>query len=228
MKALWTALFLAGASLPLAADVTKDEVRRLLEAHVSDQTLIAYVQKNGPMQPLTIDDLTQLKNAGASDELLRFLLESSRSSDAMTPAPSTNDYSSDSTTVIYGAPQYYYYPSTYPSYAYAPVYPAYTYSYYYPYRYPYRYYPYRSYPYHNYPYYARPHPYSHYSGGGTYAPHTTVPRTPVGPGGVHPYRATPPPQTSAPPRTTSSPPPATRPAPSRPTQPAPRGHGPYR
>ena len=203
MKAFWTALFLLGASIPLAADVTKEDVLRLLRAHVSDQTLISYVQKNGPMAPLSIEDLTELKNAGASDDVLRALLDATRPSDAVTPA--------EPPPVLYDdSPRYYYYPYYVP-YTFAPTF-------YYGTGYGYRTYP-RSY----YPYPAtRPYPYSYSYGRTPYPYTTTVPRVPVQPGGVHSYRPT------QPPRTSTSPPPPARPRPSPQNPSAPRGHVPYR
>jgi hypothetical protein len=207
MKPLWTALILMASSLPVLADVSKEEVRRLLDAHVSDQTIISYVQKNGPMQPLSIEDLSQLKNAGASDELLRALLDASRPSDAVTPSAGTTEpYASGSTTtVIYDTPRTYYYPT--------PYYVPYSYPSYYYYSYPY-YSHYRPYRYSYSPHYGRSYPYSnYYYGYGRTVPHTTtVPRT------VQPYRP------AQPPRTTT---------PSTPSRPMPppqqgRGHVPYR
>src|SRR5437870_10523845 len=109
MKSWWTALFLLVASLQLLADVTKEEVRRLLDAHVSDPTIIAYVQKNGPMQPLSIEDVTELKKAGASDDVMRALLDASRPSEAVIPSPNSADGYSSESTVVYDSPGYYSY-----------------------------------------------------------------------------------------------------------------------
>jgi hypothetical protein len=226
MKALWTALILLATPLTLLAQVSKEEVRRLLDAHVSDATIVSYVQRNGPMDPLTIDDLSDLKNAGASDDLLRSLIEASRTSSGpqTPPAGSTVPYSTESSTVIYDTPQYsYYYPSYSYSYpAYAPYYPTYYYSSYYPYRY--RYYPSHG---HSYPYtYSHSgnygHPYTHnYGYHGTRYPTTvTNPRVPVQPQGVGPYR-----QSTQQPRMTAPPPSTARPQAPVQSPAAPRGGG---
>jgi len=231
MKALWTALVLLASSLPALAEVSKEEVRRLLDAHVSEQTIISYVQRNGPMEALSVEDLGDLKGAGASDTLLQALIQAQTSSSYnQTPSTDSTPYTTGSSTVVYESPQYYYYPSSgYPTYSYS--YPAPYYSTYYPYPYyPYRYY--SSYPYRYYPnrYYS-PTYYGHsYQGHSGYygTPHhgttVTTPRTPVQSGGVNVYRQSPQPRTVTP--RTVAPQPST-PHPQAPVQrpSAPRGGG---
>jgi hypothetical protein len=137
MKALWTALVLLVASpLPLLAQVTREDIRKLLAAHISEQTILAYVQRNGPMDVLSAQDLGELKDAGASDSLLKALIQAETSTLAATPYRSTErSYpSADSTT-----PNVYSYASPYDAYPYSYYYPYY-YSTYYPY-YPYSYWP---------------------------------------------------------------------------------------
>ena len=161
MNILLTALL----SLTLPFTVTKEDLRKLLDAGVGDQVIIEYIRSNGPAEALSVEEVTDLKKAGASDSVLRAMLDASRASDAMTPTypkdrtTTTPDYSSS-----YSYPSYsyysdapYYYPYAYPSYSYS-YYPR---SYYYPfyssyssYRYPYRYYNnYRHYNYSSYPRY---------------------------------------------------------------------------
>jgi len=226
MKALWTALVLLASSAPLLADVSREEVRRLLDAHVSEQTIISYVQRNGPMEAMSVEDLSDLKSAGASDSLLQALIQAQTgySSNRTPSTDTTTPYSSGSSTVIYDSPQYYYYPSTaYPTYSYS--YPAPYYSTYYPY-YPYRYYypSYRYYPnrYYAPTYYGHNYPYRGHSGYyGTHHPTTVTPRYPAGSGGVNVYRQSPQPRTVTP-RTVAPQPSAPRPqAPAT----APRGGG---
>lgn len=62
-----------------APDVTKAEVKKLLEAKVSEATIREFVRVHGPMDPLSSDDLVELKAAGASTELLQALVDSSAS-----------------------------------------------------------------------------------------------------------------------------------------------------
>ncbi|HVE38706.1 MAG TPA: hypothetical protein VNM14_02380 [Planctomycetota bacterium] len=240
MKALWTALVLLATPLTLLAQVSKEEVRRLLDAHVSEQTIISYVQRNGPMEVLSVEDLGDLKGAGASDSLLQALIQAQTSSSYRPPSTDSTPYTTEpSSTVIYDSPQYYYsYPSTaYPAYSYSYPAPYYYYSSYYPSYYPYRYsyYPYRYYPnYYNQNYYhGHTYPYrGGYSGYyGTHQHPTTVstPRYPVQ-SGVNVYRQSPQPRTVAPqtvaPRTVAPRTVAPQPVAPRPQAPSmPRGGG---
>ena len=134
MKALWTALVLLASPLPLLAEVTREEVRRLLDAHVSETTIMAYVQRNGPMEAMSVEDLGELKGAGASDNLLKALIQAQASTYGQAPSPSTEPSYPDSTTPYdYSAASPY-------DYSYASPYDAYPYySAYYPYSYPYSY-----------------------------------------------------------------------------------------
>ena len=235
MKALWTALVLLATPLTLLAQVSKEEVRRLLDAHVSEQTIVSYVQRNGPMDALSVEDLSDLKGAGASDNLLQALIQAqTASSYNRTPSTDSTPYTTgSSSTVVYDSPQYYYYPSTgYPTYSYSSYYPAPYYSTYYPYRsyypsYPYRYYPNRSYaPSYGHHYGGHSTPYNGHSGYyGT--PHRTTvsPHYPVqSGGGVNVYRQSPQPRTVAP-RTVAPQPSAPRPQAPVHSPSAPRGGG---
>lgn len=60
-------LLLSGASF---ADVTKEDLKKLAAAQVSDEVVIAYVRAHGPMPRPTAQDLIDLKNAGVSDKVL--------------------------------------------------------------------------------------------------------------------------------------------------------------
>jgi hypothetical protein len=173
VKAILTILLLILTSGTLLADVSKEELRRLLDARVPDAAIVAYIRKHGPVEPLSIEDITELKSAGASDDVMQALIEGSRSADALTrPSESPEPYDDSGS--------YYYYPY------YAPftLYPSFIYTYR-PCRYRYPFYSHSYYPNH------------YYSPGYRSAP---VPRVWVQPqilrpGGVHPYRpsTTPPP-----------------------------------
>jgi hypothetical protein len=224
-----TALVLFASPLTLLAQVSKEEVRRLLDAHVSEQTIMSYVQRNGPMDALSVEDLGDLKNAGASDTLLQALIQAQTAYSTKPPSTDSTGSYTESSTVIYDSPQYYYPSTAYPAYSYS--YPApYYYSYYpYSYSYPYRYYssyPYRYYP-NRYPTYHGGHsyPYNYSSSGyhghsgyyGTSHPTTvTNPRYPQS-GGVNVYRQSPQPRTVAPQSST--------PRPQAPSPAGPRGGG---
>lgn len=66
----------AAASVP---DVTKAEVKKLLDAKVSESTIREFIRVHGPMVPLSSEDLVELKKAGASADLLQALVDSSTS-----------------------------------------------------------------------------------------------------------------------------------------------------
>jgi len=186
-------------ALTLSFGVTKQDVRKLLDAGVSDSTIIEYIRGNGPAEPLSVDDVTDLKKAGASDSVLRAMLDSSRTADAVTPGTdrSTTTYSSTYPSYSYSSystypsysyssystPYYYPYYSTYYPSIYFSYYPR---SYYSPYRYPY----YHNHNYYNYPRYNHypnhyPNSVSPYRG---QHPQTVQPSHPPRHGGVGPYR----------------------------------------
>lgn len=71
MKTLIALLLMA---LPAMADVTKNDVKKLLDAKVSDSVIVEYVKANAPVR-MTADDLASLKNAGASDNVLTVLAQ---------------------------------------------------------------------------------------------------------------------------------------------------------
>jgi hypothetical protein len=128
MKTLLFGLAFLGFSATAAlGDVTKDEVKALLRIGTSDAVIRSYVEAHRPVQPLSADDLRDLRAAGASDDLLVFLITP--------PVPPAAPSVTDSTGNPYGYEDYGTY---YPSYSYPyPYYPNYDYYYpYYPYYYP--------------------------------------------------------------------------------------------
>ena len=131
MKKLAFALTLL-ASLPLAAQVTKEDIKKLAAAGISDEVILSYVKSNGPVAKLSAEDVVELKQAGASEKVLSVVLSSS----AATPAPAPeyrNEsrvverqvYSPPATTYVYDSSPYYYpyYSSSY----YSGYYPRYYY-----------------------------------------------------------------------------------------------------
>lgn len=66
--------FLALALSLLAADVTKEDVKKLLAAGVDEKTILAYVERNRPVAKVSADDVIELKKAGASDRVIEALL----------------------------------------------------------------------------------------------------------------------------------------------------------
>lgn len=141
MKALaMTLTFLAGLPLALAAQVSKEDLKKLCAAGISDEVILSYVKANGPVAKLSAEDVIELKQAGASEKLLSTVLA------APAAAPATERVVEKTvvtrpatTTYVYDTPYYYtpsaysydYYPTSYyyPTYSY---YPRYYGSYYYP------------------------------------------------------------------------------------------------
>jgi hypothetical protein len=142
-----TALLAFLSLLTTTPDLTKEEVKRLVAAGISDDVIVEYVRKNGPVQPLTAQDLIDLRQANVSEKVLAAMLE---------PAPSQAQESGTAYTTTYDSYPWYY-PSAYFSFGYY----AGPYAYPYYYRYPYYGYPYYRYPYYSHPYYAYPYHYSY-------------------------------------------------------------------
>jgi hypothetical protein len=168
MHALLIGLFSSVLTVGVLADIGKNDVKRLLQAGIGEQTIVEFIRKNAPAEPLAVDDITELRNAGATDAVINAMLGASRSS----VGPSDN---ANGTTVVDG----YAYPVPAYSYSYA-SYPYYYYPYYYyPSRYyyrPYRYYPYNNYYYPRYPYYSSyKYPYYRYPNHHYYRPYSTAP-----------------------------------------------------
>jgi hypothetical protein len=132
MKNLALALaFLAGLPLAAAAQVSKEDIKKLAGAGISDDVILSYVKANGPVAKLSAEDVVELKQAGASEKVLTAIL----AGPAPAPAPTTRV--AVDTTPYYYTPTYYSYPSTYVSSCYPTYggyYPNYT-SYYAPRRY---------------------------------------------------------------------------------------------
>ncbi len=123
------------AALPLAAaaDVSKEDLRKLVAAGLSDEVVLAYVKANGPVAKLSADDLIDLKKAGASDKILAAAAAPSA------PAPVVQErivqqpvvQTTYVETPVYTSSYYYggygYY-GYYPYYGYTNCYPRYSYS----------------------------------------------------------------------------------------------------
>ncbi len=56
------------------AEVTKDDLKKLAAAQISDGVVLAYVRAHGPMPKLSAQDLIELKNAGVSEKVLEQLV----------------------------------------------------------------------------------------------------------------------------------------------------------
>jgi hypothetical protein len=134
-KIAWTLTLLAGLPLALAAQVSKEDLKKLAAAGISDEVILSYVRANGGVAKLSAEDVIELKQAGASEKVLSVVLGTAPApapaAPSYTPAPSSEYRSAPSTTYAYDSTPYY-----------APTYSTYVDSYYSsPYYYPYYYYP---------------------------------------------------------------------------------------
>jgi hypothetical protein len=118
MKTLAVLLILAAAPGFAAAQATKEDLKKLAKAGVSEDVILAYIKANGLATKPTSDDLVELKEAGLSDKLLAGILTPSEAAPA--PAAATTP-----STVYVERPASGYatgYLSVNPSYAYASSY----------------------------------------------------------------------------------------------------------
>jgi hypothetical protein len=136
-KIMLTVGFAVAMPLLALANVTKEEIKKLVSAGISDEVILTYIRTHGPVVPLSADDLVDLKRAGAGDRLLAGLVGSPATpAAAQAPAPpvvAAPAAPAGSYTETVVAPSY-----AYVSPAYYAGYPYYYSSYYYPY-YPYYY-----------------------------------------------------------------------------------------
>ena len=101
--------------------VTKEEIKKFLEAQVSEDAIIVYIRKHPPDPPICCDDLTDLKRSGASDDLIKALIQAETPSGESSQVLPPTDSESSPEEYPESSPDYYYYPG---------------YSYPYPYYYP--------------------------------------------------------------------------------------------
>ena len=66
--------FLASFPLALSAEVTKEEIKRLASAGISDGVILSFVKAHGPLAKLSPEDVIELKQAGLKESLLAQLL----------------------------------------------------------------------------------------------------------------------------------------------------------
>lgn len=117
------AAFALFAALPLAAaaQVSKEDIKKLAAAGVSEDVILTYVRANGGAPRMSADDIVELKKAGVGDRVLAALAGSTSA-----PAPAVVErvvekpvYVPQTTYVYSSTPSYYTYDS-YPSYYYRP------------------------------------------------------------------------------------------------------------
>ena len=80
-------LILAGAPLTSWAEVTKMDIQKLTAAGISEDIVLTFIRRNGPIVPLSADDLVELKRAGVGDRVLAALLPGTPVAPALSPPP---------------------------------------------------------------------------------------------------------------------------------------------
>ena len=78
--------FAAALVLSAAADVSKEDIKKLVAAGISDDVILTYVRANGPVDKLSPDDVIELKEAGASQVVLSAVI-AKKPAPAPVPAP---------------------------------------------------------------------------------------------------------------------------------------------
>jgi hypothetical protein len=133
-KLAWTLTLLAALPFALSAQVSKEDLKKLAAAGISDEVILSYVRANGPVVKLSAEDVIELKQAGASEKVLSVAL-----GNAPPPAPAyqpsydqpvpRQTYTAPSTAYVVNSSPYYYQPSvSYASYVESPYYyPSYAY-----------------------------------------------------------------------------------------------------
>jgi hypothetical protein len=140
------AMILALALLA-AGQVSKEDIKKLTAAGISDEVILSYVKANGGLAKLSAEDVVELKQAGASEKLLTSILSTPAPAPAQQNAvPQQAPGAPAPTTTYVDSTPYYYTPATvysdyyYPSTYYYPYYSFYPRSYYYSSCYPRSYY----------------------------------------------------------------------------------------
>ena len=85
-KTILSLAFLAAAPLAAVAQASKDDIKKLAAAGVSEDVIVAYVRSNG-IPRLSADELIELKGAGVGEKVLTVL--ASPAAPAAAPAPAT-------------------------------------------------------------------------------------------------------------------------------------------
>jgi hypothetical protein len=104
--------FLAALPLAVAAQVSKEDLKKLAAAGISDDVILSYVKANGGVTRLSAEDVIELKQAGASEKLLSSILGAPQASPSAAPAPERSTYTTDSyqppsSTYVYDSSPYY-------------------------------------------------------------------------------------------------------------------------
>ncbi len=123
MKSLSLAIaFFAALPMAAAAETTKEDVKKLAKAGVSEDVILSFIRANGPIANLSSDDVVELKAAGVSDRVLSALLAKETPRTTPEVQPETRIVEKKvyvpSTTYVYTYDDCYY--PTYNTYSYYP------------------------------------------------------------------------------------------------------------
>lgn len=121
MKTFASLLILAAAPTFATAQATKEDLKKLAKAGVSQDVILEYVKTNGFAGKLSSDDLVELKEAGLTDRVLTGILTPPAPKTApaeVNTEPPVSTYATGSLSV--GAA--YYYPAPYGYVGYRPYY----------------------------------------------------------------------------------------------------------
>lgn len=99
-----------------SAQTSKEDLKKLAKAGLSEEVLIAFVRSHGAVDKLTCDDLIQLKEAGLTDKVLASLLAPPEPPKARVVERESNYVAAAPRTVYVDAP---YSASYYPSVSYS-------------------------------------------------------------------------------------------------------------
>ena len=75
MKTILALVLMAAAPALASAQATKEDLKKLARAGISEDVILAYIRTNGFQQRLSTDDLVELKSAGLGDKVLAALNE---------------------------------------------------------------------------------------------------------------------------------------------------------
>jgi hypothetical protein len=101
MRLLASLLLLAAAPALASAQASKEELKKLAKARVSDDVMLAYLRSHGYRGMPSSDDLVDLKQAGLSDKVLVELISLAEpETDSSPAAPAAESVSASGTLSV--------------------------------------------------------------------------------------------------------------------------------
>ncbi|HTF57940.1 MAG TPA: hypothetical protein VK661_11975, partial [Planctomycetota bacterium] len=91
MRAILTLVLLAVAPAFAAAQASKEDLKKLAKAGLSDDVIVAFLKANGGAVKLSSDDLVDLKSAGLSDKVLAAMLAPAEKAKELPTQPATTE-----------------------------------------------------------------------------------------------------------------------------------------